>query len=116
MNISNSTFLVSGGASGLGGACVSMLAKAGGNVVIADVNEEKGKALAAELGAKVRFARTDVTDEACVQSAVKLACEQFSGLHGSIQCAGIAIAEKVLGKGGPHPFAAFGKVININLL
>lgn len=116
MNITGNTFLVSGGASGLGGACVSMLAKAGGNVVIADVNEEKGKALAAELGSKVRFARTDVTDEASVQSAVKLALDQFGGLHGSIQCAGIAIAEKVLGKGGPHPLAAFAKVININLL
>ncbi|MBI3410055.1 MAG: SDR family NAD(P)-dependent oxidoreductase [Planctomycetes bacterium] len=116
MNISGNAFLVSGGASGLGGACVRLLAQAGGNVVIADLNEDKGKSLAGELGAKVRFARADVTDEASVQSAIKLACDTFGGLHGSIQCAGIAIAEKVLGKTGPHPLAAFAKVININLV
>jgi NAD(P)-dependent dehydrogenase (short-subunit alcohol dehydrogenase family) len=116
MHLAGNTFLVSGGASGLGGACVRMLAKAGANVVIADLSDEKGQSLAAELGTNVRFIRTDVADEGSVQSAVTLACESFGGLHGSIQCAGIAVAEKVLGKAGPHPLATFAKVIGVNLV
>src|SRR5262245_48688463 len=103
MQIGGKTFLVSGGSSGLGAACVRMLAGAGGNVVIADVNADAGARLANELGGRVRFARTDVTDEASVQAAVMLACHSFGGLHGSIQCAGIAIGGRVLGKSGPHP-------------
>jgi NAD(P)-dependent dehydrogenase (short-subunit alcohol dehydrogenase family) len=116
MNIANHTFLVTGGASGLGGACVRMLAAAGGNVVIADLNRAAGEALAAELGAPVRFAGTDVTDEASVQNAVTLACQSFGELHGAIQCAGIALAEKVHGKTGPNPLAGFLKTIQINLV
>lgn len=116
MQIANRTFLVSGGSSGLGAACVRMLAGGGGNVVIADVNAQAGEALAAELGPSVRFARTDVTDEATVQAAVTLACQSFGALHGSIQCAGIALAERVLGKAGPHPLDKFARVIQINLI
>jgi len=116
MQIPNSTFLVSGGSSGLGGACVCMLATAGAKVVIADVNKEGGEALAAELGPHVRFVRTDVTDEASVQNAVNLAVSTFGGLQGAVLCAGIAPPEKVLGKSGPHSLAAFTKVINVNLI
>src|SRR5262245_4741660 len=116
MHIGGHTFLVSGGASGLGAACVRMLAGAGGNVVIADVNREAGERLAADLGSRVRFVHTDVTDETSVQSAVTAATQAFGALHGSIQCAGIAIAERVLGKNAPHPLAAFAKVIQINLV
>jgi NAD(P)-dependent dehydrogenase (short-subunit alcohol dehydrogenase family) len=116
MHISGNTFLVSGGASGLGAACVRMLAGAGGNAVIADVNRAAGAALAAELAPRVRFAATDVTDEASVQGAVNLALESFGHLHGSIQCAGIALAEKVHGKAGPSPLAGFIKTIQINLV
>ncbi len=116
MKIAGNTFLVSGGASGLGAGCVRMLAGTGGNVVIADVNAEAGQKLAAELGATARFARTDVTDENNVQQAVTLACQTFGGLHGSIQCAGIVLVEKVLGKAGPHPLERFVKVIQINLV
>jgi NAD(P)-dependent dehydrogenase (short-subunit alcohol dehydrogenase family) len=116
MQIANHTFLVAGGASGLGGACVRMLAAAGGNVVIADVNRTAGAALAAELGPRVRFAATDVTDEASVQAAVQLGLQAFGGLHGSIQCAGIALAEKVHGKTGPTPLAGFARTIQINLV
>ncbi|HZZ78409.1 MAG TPA: 3-hydroxyacyl-CoA dehydrogenase [Gemmataceae bacterium] len=116
MNITNHTFLVTGGASGLGGACVRMLAAAGGNVVIADLNRAAGETLAAELGTRVRFAATDVTDEASIQNAVTLACQTFGGLHGAIQCAGIALAEKVHGKTGPTPLAGFLKTIQINLV
>jgi NAD(P)-dependent dehydrogenase (short-subunit alcohol dehydrogenase family) len=116
MQIAGKTFLVSGGSSGLGAACVRMLSGGGGNVVIADVNVQEGEKLAAELGARVRFARTDVTDEASVGAAVTLACQSFGGLHGSIQCAGIALAERVLGKTGPHPLDKFSRVIQINLI
>jgi NAD(P)-dependent dehydrogenase (short-subunit alcohol dehydrogenase family) len=116
MQLSNHTFLVSGGSSGLGAACVRMLAGGGGNVVIADVNRAVGEALASELGPRVRFAATDVTDEASVQAAVTLAVQTFGGLHGSIQCAGIALAEKVHGKDGVNPLTSFVKTIQINLI
>lgn len=116
MMIENHTFLVTGGASGLGAATVRMLANAGGNVVIADLNEAAGKALAAELGAKVRFAATDVADEASARAAVNLACDSFGALHGLVNCAGIAPAEKVLGKEGPHRLASFAKAIQVNLV
>jgi NAD(P)-dependent dehydrogenase (short-subunit alcohol dehydrogenase family) len=116
MEIKNHTFLVSGGSSGLGAACVRMLAGAGANVVIADVNKDQGERLAAELGRYVGFVATDVTDEASVQNAVSSAVKMFGPLTGSIQCAGIVLAEKVLGKTGPHPLASFAKVIQTNLI
>src|SRR5579871_1734595 len=98
MRIDNSTFLISGGASGLGAACARLLAGSGGNVVIADVNRQDGEALAAALGARARFAQTDVIDEAAVQAAVDLAREAFGGVQGCINCAGVAIAERVLAR------------------
>ncbi|MBI2807186.1 MAG: 3-hydroxyacyl-CoA dehydrogenase [Planctomycetes bacterium] len=116
MQISGNTFFVSGGASGLGAACVCLLANSGANVLIADLNRPAGEALAAELGTHVCFAPTDVTDEASVQAAVELATRTFGALHGSIQCAGIALAEKVHGKAGPNPLASFVKTIQINLV
>jgi NAD(P)-dependent dehydrogenase (short-subunit alcohol dehydrogenase family) len=116
MQIAGSTFLVSGGASGLGAACVRTLAGAGGNVIIADLNADAGGRLVAELGARARFAPADVTDEAAVRAAVALAVSSFGGLHGAVACAGIAIAERVLGKGGPHPLASFAKVVTVNLV
>jgi NAD(P)-dependent dehydrogenase (short-subunit alcohol dehydrogenase family) len=94
---------------------VRTLAAAGGNVVIADVSKA-GEGLASELGARARFALTDVTDEAAVTNALKVAMDSFSGLHGVINCAGVGIAERVIGKTGPHPLAAFEKVIRINLI
>jgi NAD(P)-dependent dehydrogenase (short-subunit alcohol dehydrogenase family) len=116
MQITGHTFLVSGGSSGLGAACVRLLASAGGNVVIADLSRAKGEALAAELGPAVRFAAADVTDEAGVRDAVRTAEQMFGALHGSVQCAGVALAERVLGKTGPHSLAAFTKVIQVNLV
>jgi NAD(P)-dependent dehydrogenase (short-subunit alcohol dehydrogenase family) len=108
--------MVSGGGSGLGAACARMLVGAGARVLIADINEESGARLAGKLGANAHFARTDVTDEASVQAAVRVALQHFGGLHGSIQCAGIAVAEKLLGKSGPHSLASFARVINVNLI
>jgi NAD(P)-dependent dehydrogenase (short-subunit alcohol dehydrogenase family) len=116
MQIAGHTFLVSGGSSGLGAACVRMLAAAGGNVVIADVNDAAGDTLAAELGPGVHFAHTEVTDETRVRAAVELAVKSFGALHGAIQCAGIVLAERVLSKTGPHPLDHFIRVIQINLV
>jgi NAD(P)-dependent dehydrogenase (short-subunit alcohol dehydrogenase family) len=116
MQIAGRTFLVTGGASGLGGATSRMLAAAGGNVVVLDVNAEGGEKMARELGARGLFVRTDVTSEADVQKAVAAARERFSGLHGAVNAAGIGTAEKVLGKAGPHPLEAFERTIRINLV
>jgi NAD(P)-dependent dehydrogenase (short-subunit alcohol dehydrogenase family) len=116
MQIAAHTFLVSGGSSGLGAACVQMLAAAGGNVVVGDVNDAAGEKLATQLAPRVRFAHTEVTDETKVQTVVDLAMKTFGALHGSIQCAGIGLAERVLGKSGPHSLEHFLRVIQINLV
>lgn len=116
MQIANHAFLVTGGASGLGAASVRRLAGAGGKVIIADLNEEAGEALARELGAKARFVRCNVSDAAEVQSAIDLAGKEFGGLHGVVQCAGIGYAEKAVHKEGPHDLDRFTKVIQVNLI
>jgi len=111
MQIKNHTFLVTGGGSGLGGACAAMLAEAGANVVILDLKPGE------LLGDRVVFAQTDVTSENDVQAAVNLAIKQFGSLHGVINCAGVAIVGKVLNKDGePHPLDLFAKGIQVNLI
>jgi NAD(P)-dependent dehydrogenase (short-subunit alcohol dehydrogenase family) len=116
MQLRDHTFLVTGGSSGLGAACVEGLASRGAAVVIADLNRQAGEQLAAQLGSRTRFVPADVTDEGSVQAAVKAAGEAFGALHGVVHCAGIGLAEKVLGKAGPHALAAFARVINVNLV
>jgi NAD(P)-dependent dehydrogenase (short-subunit alcohol dehydrogenase family) len=115
MQISGNAFIVTGGASGLGGATTRMLAAAGGRVVIADVQADRGEALAGELGGSARFVRCDVASEADGRNAVDAALA-LGPLRGLVNCAGIAIGEKVVGKEGPHALAAFARVININLI
>jgi NAD(P)-dependent dehydrogenase (short-subunit alcohol dehydrogenase family) len=116
MQIKGGTFLVTGGASGLGEGTVKMLAQAGGNVVIADLQADKGEALAKQLGARARFARCDVTSEADGQGAIERAVRDFGALQGLVNCAGIAIAERTVKKDGPHALASFSRVIQINLI
>jgi NAD(P)-dependent dehydrogenase (short-subunit alcohol dehydrogenase family) len=116
MQISSNVFLVTGGASGLGGATARMLASGGGKVVIADLKEAEGNALAKELGASARFVRTDVTDEASAKAAVAAVVDGFGAVHGLVNCAGVVHGEKVLGKEGPHRLASFARVVNINLI
>ena len=116
MDIANSVFVVSGGASGLGEATARMLAAAGGRVVAADLKEEEGRALARDVGASLRFVRCDVTDEASAKAAIAAAVDGFGGLSGLVNCAGIVHGEKVVGKDGPHALAAFARTININLV
>ena len=116
MQLDGRTFLISGGASGLGAACARRFSAGGARVLVADVNTAAGEQLASELGDKVRFARTDVTDEASVQHAVDQALGAFGGLHGAINCAGIGVAQRTLGRNGPHPLADFVRVISVNLI
>lgn len=119
MDLKDKGVLVTGGASGLGGACVRLLAASGARVVIADLNSDGGEGLAAELraqGASVLFAHTNVTDEASVEAAVRTAVEKHGGLHILINCAGIGVAEKVIGKAGVHSLASFQRVISVNLV
>jgi len=117
MNYENRTFLVTGGSSGLGGATAAMLVEKGANVVILDINEETGKAKEAELGAKSRFIKTDVTSEDDVRAAIALAKDVFTGVHGVINAAGIAVAAKVLDRDGKaHPLDLYARGINVNLI
>jgi NAD(P)-dependent dehydrogenase (short-subunit alcohol dehydrogenase family) len=111
-----STFIVTGGASGLGAATVRALVEGGARVVIADLKESEGQALTGEIGAHVRFVRTDVTDEASGQAAVRAAVEAFGGLQGLVNCAGIVHGEKIVGREGPHSLAGFRRAIDINLI
>ncbi|MDK9724709.1 MAG: 3-hydroxyacyl-CoA dehydrogenase [Sterolibacteriaceae bacterium MAG5] len=116
MQIKDSVFVVTGGASGLGAGTARLLVANGGKVVIADLNRAAGEALAAELGGDVRFAETNVSDEASAKAAIDLALSAFGALHGLVNCAGIAIGEKTVGKEGPHALATFKRVIDINLV
>jgi len=116
MRIKDNTFMVAGGSSGLGAACARRLVENGANVVIADVNSEAGEELSEELGDKAYFVYTDVTGEESVRGTVGTAVETFGGLHGAINCAGIAIAAKVLSSRGIHSLEAFTKVITVNLI
>jgi NAD(P)-dependent dehydrogenase (short-subunit alcohol dehydrogenase family) len=114
MQIKNSVFLVTGGASGLGAATARMAAENGGKVVIADMQAELGEKFAREIGG--RFAKCDVTSEADGKAAVALALKEFGGLHVLVNCAGIAIAEKTIGKEAPHALASFTRCITVNLI
>ena len=116
MQIKNTTALVTGGASGLGAATVRALHAAGGNVAIVDLQEDKGQALAKELGGRAIFAKADVSSEADMQAAVKAAISKFGGLQHAICCAGIGWAQRIIGKEGPMPMKPFEKVIQVNLI
>jgi NAD(P)-dependent dehydrogenase (short-subunit alcohol dehydrogenase family) len=116
MQLDGNSFLVTGGASGLGAAVTRMIVGRGGRVVIADLKDAEGQALADELGRQARFVRTDVTAEGDAKAAVAAAVEGQGGLHGLVNCAGIVHGEKVIGKDGPHTLAGFARAININLV
>ena len=115
MQLSGKTFLVTGGSSGLGAAVVREFTGAGANAVIVDVNEPR-EAASAAIASRVRFQKTDVTKEADVQSAIDLAVNEFGALNGAVNCAGIATAERAVGREGPQPLDHFTKVITVNLI
>lgn len=108
--------VVTGGASGLGEATVRRCVAAGGKACILDVAEEAGNRLVQELGERAAFARTDITDEASVGAALDTATAALGDVNLVVNCAGVALAQKVLGKGGPHDLAAFNRVIQVNLV
>lgn len=113
MDIKNKVFIVTGGASGLGAGTARMLTQQGARVLLADVQDEAGQALATELGQ--RYIHCDVTQEKDAQAAVAAALE-MGKLFGLVNCAGIAPAAKTVGKNGAHPLDMFQKVISINLI
>ena len=113
MDIAGKVFIITGGASGLGEGTARMLSAHGGKVVIADLQVDKGEALATELGGS--FVRCDVSQEADGQAAVATATS-LGKLMGLVNCAGIAPAIKTVGKEGAHPLAAYTKVITVNLI
>jgi NAD(P)-dependent dehydrogenase (short-subunit alcohol dehydrogenase family) len=116
MRLDHRTILVTGGASGLGGATVDLIVAAGGRAVLIDLNDQAGRTKAAQLGDRVRFVRADVTEEAGVQHAVDVAVRELGGVHGLVNAAGIGVAERVLPKDGIQPLAHFRRVIEINLI
>ena len=116
MQLSGRTVLVTGGASGLGGATVDMVVAAGGRAVLIDLNDEAGQTKEAEHNGRARFVKGDVTAEADVQRAVDTAAAVFGGLHGLVNAAGIPAAERVLPKDGVQPLAHFQRVIHVNLI
>jgi NAD(P)-dependent dehydrogenase (short-subunit alcohol dehydrogenase family) len=116
MNIQGKSFLISGGASGLGAATARRLVAEGARVLIADLNEKAGRELARQLGDNAWFERVDVTSETDGQHAVEAALQHYRGLHGLINCAGIAVGEKVLGKEAPHRLDTFSRCVQINLI
>ena len=113
MEIANKVFIVTGGASGLGAGTVRMLTANGAKVVIADLQDEPGQALAKELGQ--HYVHCDVTQEADGQAVVAKA-KSLGPLFGLVNCAGVAPAAKIVGKDGAHPLALFQKVVSINLI
>jgi 3-hydroxyacyl-CoA dehydrogenase/3-hydroxy-2-methylbutyryl-CoA dehydrogenase len=116
MQIEQSGALVVGGASGLGEATARRLHGAGANVVIADLNEQRGGELAAELGTRARFVAADVTDPEQVAAAVATAAALPGGLRISACCAGVGWAERTVSKRGPHALQPFEKVLAVNLV
>jgi 3-hydroxyacyl-CoA dehydrogenase / 3-hydroxy-2-methylbutyryl-CoA dehydrogenase len=116
MRIDGASALVAGGASGLGAATSRALHERGASVVIADLNAEKGEALASELGDRARFMEANVMEVEPVQAAVEDAAEAEGGLRISVCCAGIGWAQRTTGKQGPHDLEIFHNVIKVNLI
>ncbi|HZJ96772.1 MAG TPA: 3-hydroxyacyl-CoA dehydrogenase [Oligella sp.] len=113
MDIKNKVFIVTGGASGLGAGTAKMLTEHGAKVILADLNDEAGHAHAKELGQS--YVHCDVTQENDAQTAIDVAIN-LGPLYGLINCAGIAPAERLVGRNGPHSLDNFQKTININLI
>lgn len=116
MQIRESVFIVTGGASGLGAGAARHLVAQGAKVVIADMNQVAGKELAKELGEASRFVQTNVSDEDSAQSCIAQALAAFGAVNGLVNCAGIVVGEKTVGKEGPHALESFRRVIDVNLV
>ena len=116
MEIKGLVAVVTGGASGLGEACIRTLIEKEAKVSILDLAKERGQGLASELGEGAIFCCTDVTDEKSLQVAIDRTVEAFGTIHIVVNCAGVGISEKVLGKVGPMSMDHFNRVVQINLM
>lgn len=116
MQLSQTKAMVTGGASGLGGATVARIHAAGGSVAILDLPTSKGEEVAATLGERAIFCPTDVTSEADVQKAVDAAVTAFGGVNVLVNCAGIGMAGRTISRTGPFPLDVFAKTVEINLI
>ncbi|MEE2969475.1 MAG: SDR family NAD(P)-dependent oxidoreductase [Pseudomonadota bacterium] len=114
MDISNHSALITGGASGLGGATARALAASGAKVAILDLNEEAGQAMASELGGIAL--PCDVTDPAAAEAAIARTRNEIGAPRSVVNCAGIGVAERIVGREGPMELDHFARVININLI
>lgn len=116
MNVQGKTAIISGGVSGLGFATAQKLAKEGANVVLFDINQEKGQKAVVEIGSNARFIFVDVTNEQSVDKGVKAALDQFGAIHICVNCAGVGTPQKTVGRKGAMPLENFKQVIDINLI
>lgn len=116
MELKDCRAIITGGASGLGEATARHIAGKGGSVLIADLAEERARRLAEEIGENALFFKTDVTKEEDIQDALGYAADQFGSINTAVNCAGIGIAAKLLGRKGAHSLDMFSKVISINLI
>jgi NAD(P)-dependent dehydrogenase (short-subunit alcohol dehydrogenase family) len=116
MEIRGAGAVVTGGGSGLGEATARELAARGAKVCVLDLGRSKGAEVAASLGGNAFFADADVTSEASMTSAIQGAVQRFGALHILLNCAGVAVGMKTLGKQGPHPLDAFARVVQVNLI
>lgn len=116
MNVTDKVFLVTGGGSGLGAAVASMLTQAGGKAVLVDINAEAGEAMAKQLGQNAVFCRADVTSDADGRAVIAKAIETFGQVDGLVNCAGVAPAERILGREGAHDLDNFARAVSINLV
>ncbi len=116
MELKGRVFVVSGGGSGLGAATVARLVNEGARVVIADIDVARGTAVAERLGGAALFQRTDVVDEASLAAAIAAGVDRFGRIDGAVGCAGVALAERLVGREGPHMLDHFRRVIEVNLI
>lgn len=116
MQLTNRAVFITGGASGLGAACVRRFAAAGANVVAADLNRELGLAIAAESPQSIAFVETDVADEVSTGRALEFAVNRFGELGGVVHCAGIVAGSRIVGREGPHDLELFSRVVRVNLI
>lgn len=114
MDPSNKYFVVSGAASGLGAATATALVEAGAGVLLVDLNAQAVAQAAETLG--MPFAVADITDAAQTQAAVERGVGAFGALHGLVNCAGVVLGERILGRQGPHSLEAFARVVQVNLI
>ena len=114
MELSGRAVIVTGGASGLGGAAVDMIVASGGRAVVLDLDDARGRSVEVRHPGRVQFIRTDVTSEREVDEAVTRAVEA-GPIHGLVNAAGVPLAARVLGRDGPHRLADFTRVVQVNL-